>query len=98
MPSIELITPADLAALIHVMTSTLAQWRHKGTGPAFTRLGKNIFYPAEKVREWVLDRMGAPKTSPLRIVPAPAPAPAHNTTAANDGDNLVRPTTTALAA
>jgi hypothetical protein len=30
----------------------LAQWRHKGTGPAFYKLGKKIVYLGEDLNRW----------------------------------------------
>jgi hypothetical protein len=30
----------------------LAQWRHKGTGPAFYRLGRKIVYRGEDLNAW----------------------------------------------
>lgn len=30
----------------------LAQWRHKGTGPAFYKLGRKIIYRGEDLNAW----------------------------------------------
>ena len=30
----------------------LAQWRHKGIGPAFYRLGRKIVYRGEDLNDW----------------------------------------------
>ncbi len=30
----------------------LAQWRHKGTGPAYYRLGRKIIYRGEDLNAW----------------------------------------------
>lgn len=30
----------------------LAQWRHKGTGPAFYRLGRKILYHGKDLNDW----------------------------------------------
>jgi len=30
----------------------LAQWRHKGTGPAFYRLGRKIVYRGADLNDW----------------------------------------------
>lgn len=30
----------------------LAQWRHKGTGPAFYKLGRKIVYLGEDLNRW----------------------------------------------
>lgn len=34
----------------------LAQWRHKGTGPAFYRLGRKIVYRGADLNAWADDQ------------------------------------------
>lgn len=41
-PELEVIGPRE----------KLAQWRHKGTGPAFYRLGRKIVYRGEDLNAW----------------------------------------------
>lgn len=38
----------------------LAQWRHKGIGPAFYRLGRKIVYSGEDLNAWVEARRVEP--------------------------------------
>lgn len=39
-----LITSEELAEELRVKVDTLRQWRHKKTGPAFTRVGRFVRY------------------------------------------------------
>ena len=32
---------------------TLQQWRMKGIGPAYTKLGKSIFYRVDDIKIWI---------------------------------------------
>lgn len=38
----------------------LAQWRHRGIGPAFYRLGRKIIYSGEDLNAWVEARRVEP--------------------------------------
>lgn len=40
----------------------LAQWRHKGIGPAYYRLGRKIVYRAADLNAWVASRRVEPGT------------------------------------
>lgn len=53
----QLITPAELASRLGVTERTLAEWRYKGTGPAFIRTGGRFphYLPAD-VDEWLLSQ------------------------------------------
>lgn len=50
----EYLTPAELAKRWNgaVTTGTLANWRSKGTGPAFAKFGSRVRYPLAKVIAW----------------------------------------------
>lgn len=43
------LTPEDLAERWKVPTTTLSQWRWKGGGPQFIRLGKHIVYRLQDI-------------------------------------------------
>ena len=45
------LTPAELVKRWSgaVTTGTLANWRNKGKGPAFSKFGSSVRYPLEKV-------------------------------------------------
>lgn len=67
---IKLLTNTELAKVLHVSTVTLWEWRRKGKGPQFTRLGNKIFYPAESVHQWIRENM-----APRKVQPNPPPQP-----------------------
>lgn len=55
MPSIastELLTPSELASRLSVSTKTLANWRVRGEGPKFKKIGASVRYDARAVAEW----------------------------------------------
>lgn len=55
--SLDCFTDEDLQRLAGVKASTTEAWRKRGTGPAYTRLGRQFFYPREKVREFLDSRL-----------------------------------------
>lgn len=46
------LTPEELSAAIRIPVKTLAQWRWKGTGPAFYHAGRYVRYRLSDVTEW----------------------------------------------
>jgi len=48
-----LITPEELSKALNIAVQTLAGWRSAGTGPAYTKLGKSVFYRLADVQEWI---------------------------------------------
>lgn len=50
----EYLTPAALVKRWEgaVTTGTLANWRSKGQGPAFSKFGSRVRYPLSKVIDW----------------------------------------------
>ncbi|WP_026316522.1 helix-turn-helix transcriptional regulator [Actinokineospora enzanensis] len=46
-------TTEELAELLRLPEKTLAEWRHKGTGPAFVRMGKHVRYRPEDIAAWL---------------------------------------------
>lgn len=44
-----MLPPGEVAELYGLPVQTLAVWRHKGTGPAYHRLGKHVRYSAADV-------------------------------------------------
>jgi predicted DNA-binding transcriptional regulator AlpA len=49
----QLISPADLSALIGVDERTLAAWRTQRRGPDFVKLGRAVFYRRADVTAWI---------------------------------------------
>ncbi len=45
----ELLTPAEVAELWELPERTLADWRSRGIGPAFIKLGRHCRYRMEDV-------------------------------------------------
>lgn len=41
---------------LRVKEGTLQNWRSRGEGPPFVKIGSRVFYEAEAVREWVRSR------------------------------------------
>lgn len=50
----EYLSPSELAKRWNgaVTTGTLANWRSKGTGPAFAKFGSRVRYPLAQVVAW----------------------------------------------
>jgi len=48
-----LLTDTELAALFGVALSTVRNWRSRGEGPQFVKLGRCVRYKAEAVREFL---------------------------------------------
>lgn len=53
----ELLTPLELAARLGVSGYTLRNWRLRGFGPPWAKIGKAIRYRIEDVREWEKQRV-----------------------------------------
>jgi predicted DNA-binding transcriptional regulator AlpA len=49
----ELLTIAEVAALLRLPVATLRYWRYLGTGPRSFRLGRGVRYWHHDVRAWV---------------------------------------------
>jgi hypothetical protein len=49
----ELWTPGDLGAYLQVPEKTLRDWRYKGYGPPWIKMGKRVRYEPGAVVAWV---------------------------------------------
>ncbi|MDQ0030881.1 helix-turn-helix transcriptional regulator [Arthrobacter bambusae] len=49
----ELLTAAELGAKLHKTAPALAQWRYKGIGPKFVKVGSGVRYRASDVEAWL---------------------------------------------
>jgi hypothetical protein len=56
-PLRQLLTESATAKLLSLSPRTLQQWRIRGNGPPFVRLGAAIRYDAEMVADWVNERL-----------------------------------------
>lgn len=43
------MTPQELARRLRLSTGTLANWRARGEGPKFMKIGKKVLYPVDEV-------------------------------------------------
>ena len=50
------MTAVDASAYTGVSTKSLAVMRCNGTGPAFTKLGKRVFYSKADLEGWIQSR------------------------------------------
>jgi hypothetical protein len=46
-------TPQQVAAYLQKPVKTLAEWRYRGIGPAYTRSGRDVRYDWDDVLAWV---------------------------------------------
>ncbi|UOZ07505.1 AlpA family transcriptional regulator [Amycolatopsis sp. WQ 127309] len=47
--------PEELGAFLGIPEKTLRDWRLRGYGPAFIKLGKHVRYDPAVVRAWVVE-------------------------------------------
>ena len=59
-----LMDPPRVSAYLGVPVGTLANWRYKGLGPAFIKMGRHVRYRSEDVARWVEDQLD--RTRPAR--------------------------------
>ncbi|WP_298589507.1 AlpA family transcriptional regulator [uncultured Kocuria sp.] len=52
-PTDKLLTPAELADYLGTTTGNLAQFRYRGTGPAFVKVGRRVLYRESDVTAWI---------------------------------------------
>lgn len=50
---LSIVYPPVLARALGMSESALQNWRVTGNGPKFVKLGKNVFYRVEDVRDWL---------------------------------------------
>lgn len=48
-----LLTPGEVATRLHVAEQTLAQWRWKGVGPPFLKVGRAVRYAPQDLERWI---------------------------------------------
>ncbi len=54
----KLLTTEELGELISVPVKTLADWRVRGIGPAYARIGRHVRYRPADVDDWLRTRTG----------------------------------------
>lgn len=54
----KLLSADELAELVGVPPKTLADWRTRGIGPAYVRIGRHVRYRPADVEAWLQSRTG----------------------------------------
>ena len=49
----ELLNPTEAAETIKSTPSTLAYWRHIGTGPKYAKVGRRVVYRRTDLEAWL---------------------------------------------
>ena len=57
----DLLTIAEVAAIVRAPIATLRYWRHLGTGPRSFRLGRRVVYRAGDLRAWIALQASNPR-------------------------------------
>ena len=52
----KLATTQDVADYLSTTPAALAQWRYRGTGPKFVKVGRHVRYRWEDVTDWLDSR------------------------------------------
>jgi predicted DNA-binding transcriptional regulator AlpA len=55
----DLLTTPEVAAILRLPKKTLENWRLKGTGPRYLRLGKHVLYDRADLRQFINDQKKA---------------------------------------
>jgi predicted site-specific integrase-resolvase len=50
------LSPEQVAERYQLSPGTLKEWRYKGVGPKYVRLGKYVRYPATALERWEAER------------------------------------------
>ena len=53
----DLMSPQELADDLGLSLATLADWRSQGRGPAYLKVGRKIWYPRNRVENWLQSRL-----------------------------------------
>lgn len=54
------LTAGELSEVIDVPEKTLADWRSRGLGPAYARIGRHVRYSPVDVERWLRTRVTQP--------------------------------------
>lgn len=52
-----LLTPNEAAERLRLCARTLERWRVSGDGPKFVKAGRQVFYRAGDLDEWIVSRV-----------------------------------------
>jgi excisionase family DNA binding protein len=48
----QMVTPTELATELGIPVKTLAEWRSRGLGPAYVKVGRHVRYRREAIDDW----------------------------------------------
>lgn len=57
-PNPPYFTPKELSERFKIHPGTLANWRLRGFGPRYKKIGRAVRYPAKAVLDWELKHWG----------------------------------------
>lgn len=57
------LTPADAAEVLAVPVATLAQWRYRGTGPRYSKIGLVVRYARRDLDAWLVAAAVDPRSA-----------------------------------
>lgn len=60
------LTQRQLAARWQISPRTLEQWRWRGIGPRYLKIGARVVYPLAFVEAWEADRVHVSTIGPMR--------------------------------
>ncbi|CAN0560176.1 unnamed protein product [Laminaria digitata] len=51
--AIAILSASQASRYLDLSISTLAKWRHYGTGPRYSKLGRRVVYRVDELDSWV---------------------------------------------
>ena len=66
MPLDDLMTSAELAAVIAVTEGTLRNWRYLGDGPPYLKIGGRVWYSRSAIDAWLDEQSVSSAVEPVR--------------------------------
>ena len=48
-----LLTPPEVSGLLRKPIGTLTDWRYRGCGPEYVRMGRSIYYRRSAIERWI---------------------------------------------
>lgn len=57
-------TSADLAEQLDIPEATPAQWRWRGVGPRYIKVGRHVRYRQEDIDAWLVEQTVATNVAP----------------------------------
>lgn len=59
-PDEDLATPVEVAQHLQMPEGTLVQWRYRGIGPRYLKVGRHVRYRWSDVSSWLDERAAKP--------------------------------------